>query len=93
MMTEEIPFSKSLVNGYLVMLDCSTRKSIIRTLAHVKKNDLKKYTNKRWTIRYLGTQDYSVRSNTEKTKYLARDFADTWLGTKRFGIYKKEEKK
>ncbi len=90
-MTEEIPFAKSLVNGYLMMLDCSTRRSIIRTLAHVKMNGLKKYTNKRWTIRYLGTQDYSVRENTGETRYLVRDFEDTWLGI--FGVYKKEEKK
>ena len=90
-MTEEIPFVKSLVNGYQVMLDCSTRRSIIRTLAHVKSNDLKKYTNKKWTVRYLGTQEYSVRSNTGKMKYLARDFEDAWLGTSGFSIYKKEE--
>jgi len=90
-MTKEIPFTKSLVNGYLMMLDCSTRRSIIKTLAHVKKNGLKKYTNKRWTIRYLGTQDYSVRSNTGKMNYLVRDFEDTWLGESGFVIYKKEK--
>ena len=92
-MIEETPFAKSLVNGYLMMLDCSTRRSIIRTLVYVKKNDLKKYTNKRWTIRYLGTQEYSVRSNTGKTMYLVRDLEDAWLGTSGFDIYKKEKKK
>ena len=92
-MTEETPFVKSLVNGYLVMLDCSTRRSIIKTLMHVKKNGLKKYTNKRWTVRYLGTQDYSVRDNAGKTKYLVRDCKDAWLGTSGFSIYKKEETK
>lgn len=89
---EEIPFAKSLVNGYLVMLDCSTRRSIIRTLAHVKKNDLKKYTNKRWTVRHSGTQCYIVRSNTGRIRYIVRNRKNAWLGTSGFRIYKEEKK-
>lgn len=94
-MSEEIPFAKSLLlKGYnLIMLDCSTRRSIISTVAFMQNKEFKEYTNKKWTVKYLGTKNYSVIDNSTGVRYFVVDYYDGWFGERGFGVYKKEEKK
>ena len=92
-MTDDIPFAFSLRKNMVTMLDCPTRRSIISTVAYMDKHELKEYNNKRWAVRYLGTQNYQVIDNVTKTEYFVVDYYDGWLGTKGFGVYKKETKK
>lgn len=92
-MNNKIPFTKSLRRDMVTMLDCPTRRSIISTVAYMDKHGLKEYNNKRWTVRYLGTQNYQVIDNATKTEYFIVDYFDEWLGTTGYGVYKKEDQK
>lgn len=86
-------FSKSLIVGYLMMLDGPTRRSIITTVAHCNRKDLTKYVNQKWIVRHLGSYDYEVTDRKTETQYLVKGYGG-WVVTDpiSWSVYKKKER-
>ena len=86
-MSEETIFAQAIHPKFLIMQQCMTRRSIIASVDFLasKPHDVKEHENKKWKIKYLGTNDYEVICKSSGQRYIVTAFVD--FG---YSVYKKK---